>query len=748
MRAWASKWIGWVRVVALLGVFFGLIVRIGDPLPLSVLRNVSLDFFHQSYPREYTPLPVAIIDVDDRSLSEIGQWPWPRTRIAEIVQKSTLAGAAAIAFDIVFSEPDRLSPGAVAMDNPRLPPDVVEQLKSMPDNDIVLAEAIARSRVVLGQASVRTIEGNRSTKIEMADVPHAFVGGDPTPFLPQFPDVVQNLPILEANAAGYGVFSARPDVDGVYRSAPLVISVQGKVRLGLSAELLRIATGGGPFLVRTNEAGIEGVVIARQLIETAQDGSVWPHLTPSNRARYVSATDLLNDRMPQGRLAGHLVFVGTSAIGLEDFRPTMLGVSMAGVEIHAQVLENIISQTMLKRPNYMIAIELVVTLFLCVLVILFVPVMAARWVISLSLALLGVYVSVSYYFFTQRGVVLDPSYPVISTFLTFALMTTVNYLREERLRRSIRNAFGQYVSPDLVGQLSDHPEDLKLGGETRELTLLFSDVRGFTAIAEDYKDDPEALTRLMNQFLTLVSQAIMDNGGTIDKFMGDAVMAFWNAPTNNPDHPRAACNAALRIMADIHAFNERSAYAEGAGIEGGARAREHHKINIGVGINSGMCVVGNMGSETRFDYTALGDPVNVASRLEGQSRYYGVQVILGMNTVKIVGDEFAILKLDTVMVLGKHLPETIFALLGDKSMRDEAGFQEIFSLNEQMHEAYDAQEWDKALQKLDLMQSINEHLELSLAVYLDLFRNRISELRSDPPGEDWDGVYKFTKKSS
>ncbi len=764
MRRWFSVWVGWVRVFSMIGVLFGLIIRIGDPAPINILRNVSFDFYHQSKPREKTQLPVAILDVDDRSLEEFGQWPWPRTRIADLVRGAANSGAVAIAFDIIFSEPDRLSPGQIATDNTALPREVADQLKKMPDNDALLAQAFSTFRVVVGQTTVRTTAGNRGQKREMAIAEHALIGNDPMPFLLKFPDIVQNLPVLEASAAGRGMINARPDPDGVYRRVPIVMSVQGKIRLGLTPELLRIATGGDAFAVRTNDAGIEGVVVARQLVKTAQDGTVWPYLTPSSRARFISAADLLAGRMPEGRMAGHLVLVGTSAIGLGDFRATSLGVPMAGVEVHAQVLENIIAKTMLIRPNYTIAIELVTTLFLCLLVITLAPSISARMLISMSIFLLIGYVSASYYIFYTERVLLDPSFPVLSTFLTIMLISTVNYLREERKRREIRSAFGQYVSPDLVDRLSRNQDQLTLGGESRELSLLFSDVRGFTAIAEDFKDDPTALTVLMNQFLTILSNAIMDNKGTIDKFMGDAVMAFWNAPLDHEDHVELACRSALRIVADIKAFNSRRLAVarlermknsrrnkSQKWIEGKLRDKTKervHKINIGIGINTGKCVVGNMGSNTRFDYTALGDPVNVASRLEGQSRFYGVQVILGSTTANRIMDTLAVVELDNVRVVGKTLPENIFTLLGDEELRQDTSFQQAVKLNKAMLTAYRGQDWDTALELLPQVSQLFEKLRLGMGEYVSLYRNRIDELRQYPPGSDWDGIYSFRTKTT
>ncbi len=762
MKNWFSRWLGWVRLFAIFGLFCGLVIRVADPTPLSGLRNSTFDFFHQTKPRAPVPLPVAILDIDDRSLEQIGQWPWPRTRIAELVQKATEAGAVAIAFDIVFSEPDRLSPEEIVADNADIPTGLAEELLKLPSNDDVLAAAFGSARVIVGQTSVRNSAGNRAIKRDMVDVPHALIGPDPMPFLIKFPDVLQNLPQLEAAASGHGMFSVRPDPDGIYRRIPIVMSAQGEVRLGLAPELLRVASGGEPFAVRTNDAGIEGVIIARQLVETDRDGTLWPYLAPSSRNRYVSAVDLLEGDIPKGRLSNHLVLVGTSAIGLEDFRATPLGVSMAGVEIHAQVLENILTQSALSRPNFTIAVELITTLVLCLLVIFFAPLLSAGWLIASSTVLLSGYGATSYYLFYANRLLLDPTFPVIATTTTVILMATINYLREERQRREIRGAFGRYVSPDLVTQLSNNRDGLKLGGESKTMTILFSDVRGFTAIAESFKNDPTGLTTLMNQFLTILSNGILDSKGTIDKFMGDAVMAFWNAPLDNDDHARAACHAALRMIADVERFNERRratarlarmqrAEANASGKQKDSNeassVEEHvHVINVGIGINTGTCVVGNMGTDTRFDYTALGDPVNVASRLEGQSRYYGPRIILGSSTAREAMQDFALLELDTIRVVGKEVPENIFALVGDDTLRADPVFQQVSDLNAKMHAAYRTQDWDSVEVILLQLETLFKELRLDLEQYVLLYRTRVTNMRSEPPPLDWDGVFASTKK--
>jgi len=717
-----------------------LILRVADPAPVSGLRHAAFDLYQQIRPREPQPVPVTILDIDDPSLEEFGQWPWPRSRVAEMVSKVAGAGAVAIAFDIVFAEPDRLSPDEVARDNPALPEAARAVLRSLPDNDALLARAMRQTRVIVGQTSVRSARSNRADKAAMRPVPHAILGADPTPFLPRFPDVVRNLDILEDAAAGRGVFSVRPDPDGIYRRVPVVMLVQDTIRLGLSPELLRVATGGNAFAVRSNEAGIDGVVLGGKMIRTGPDGSVWPYLTPSLPGRYVPAGDVLADRVAPGRLAGQLVLLGTSAIGLEDFRPTPLGVPMAGVEIHAQLLENILTDTLLNRPNYAVAVELVTVGVLSLLVIALVPVIGARLIIALAMVLLGGYSGLSYYLFHEMRILIDPTWPVLATVLTLMLMSSANYLREERQKQRIRSAFGQYVSPDLVARLQENPEALTLGGERRELTVLFSDVRGFTTLAEGFRDDPPGLTALMNSFLTVLSRAILREAGTIDKFMGDAVMAFWNAPLDAPDHAACACRAALAMRADVATLNaERAGDAAEAG-------HEALLIDVGIGLNTGECVVGNMGSDTRFDYTALGDSVNLASRLEGQSKAYGLAIILGSATARAVEGRFAIIELDLLRVKGKREPERVFALLGDEAMRARPEFEALESANTAMRAAYAAQEWDAAEAALDRLEAAGGPLDLDLSGYAALYRDRIATLRPTPPGAGWDGVHEASTK--
>lgn len=716
-----------------------LVLRAIDPTIVERTRLQTFDLYQRLVPRETGNFPVVILDIDDRSLAELGQWPWPRTLLATLTERAMQAGAVALAFDIVFSEPDRLSPAVVAADNPQLPEDLRAVMLEQPSNDRILADAFARSRVVVGQTSVR-IGTQRTNQIkDIRQIPHAFIGHDPTPFLLKFPNLIENLSVLEDAALGHGVFTVLPDSDGVYRRVPIVMMVEGALRLSLSVELLRVATGGNAFATRANEAGIEGVVVAGQMIRTQGDGTVWTRLSKSDPDRFVSAVDLIRGDLPPQRLQGRLVLVGTSAIGLEDFRATALGVPMAGVELHVQLLENILGNELLKRSNTADVQELFWVACLSLLVIALAPMMQASWLIVSSLLLVSAYASYSYLSFAWTSTLVDPTYPMFSTILSLMLTSSTNYLREERRKRRIRNAFGQYVSPDLVAKLADSPEGLTLGGERRDLSVLFSDIRGFTTLAETFREDPQGLTRLMNRMLTAMSEPILQYGGTIDKFMGDAVMAFWNAPLDHPDHASDACHAALKMVAAVHELNQQRKKDRSSG-------EEVRPIDIGIAVNTGTCFVGNMGSDTRFDYTAVGDTVNVASRLEGQTKSYGVRILVGEATAKAIEDKFAVIELDLVRVKGKTEPERIYGLFGDRALAENLQFRALKKAVEAMLTAYRAGEWGLVLRRVGDVEKLVSALQLEMWGYCALFRNRLNQLQETPPDENWTGVYDAQEK--
>ncbi|MEM7289367.1 MAG: CHASE2 domain-containing protein, partial [Pseudomonadota bacterium] len=462
------------RLAALGLLLFLLAIRLADPILISNLRNQSFDLLQRYSPRPSAPAPVVIVDIDENSLEAYGQWPWPRTRVAELIDKLTALGAITIGFDIIFAENDRLSPPRIAADNPQLPQVALSALEAMPQNEEMLVAAIQRSRVVLGETSARQGQAEREANtekqpVEPRSIPYAQLGDDPDPFLLKFPRLVQNVEVLTNAAAGVGLFTVVPDPDGIFRKVPLVVKAEGKKRLALSTEVLRVATGGRAFATRTDAAGVSSVVVGGVDVTTDQNAIIWPWFNESDRGRYVAAGDILSGKAAQQQIAGKMVLVGTSAVGLEDFRATPIASEMPGVEIHAQVIENILTKQFLVRPNYALGMELVFLAVVGLGIIWIVPKLGAIWSGLGAIITLAAFSSGSIWAFFSERLLIDGVFPVVALALLFVLMTTANYIREEVEKRQIRGAFGQYLSPALVNQLADDPDLLVLGGETIEL---------------------------------------------------------------------------------------------------------------------------------------------------------------------------------------------------------------------------------------------------------------------------------------
>ncbi len=729
-------WFGVRRTVGFLMLAGFIALRVWDPPTLQNLRLRNFDFYQVLKPREAKLRPVVIVDIDEASLTQLGQWPWPRTLIAELVDKLHQAGAAVIGFDIMLAEPDRMSPSNLAQTLPQIDEATRERMKSLPSNDEVLADTISKGKVVLGQASIIS-----PTKAA-ADLPRtgiATIGGDPSPYLFEFDGLLRNIPILEKAAAGRGSLTLRPERDGIVRRVPMVMKAGGDIVPALTLDMLRTVTGSGAILIRTDPGvGIRAVAVPGLQLPTDENGQLWINFAPHDQARYISAKDVFNGNFPADRFQQRLVLLGTSAAGLLDLKATPLESAMPGVEAHAQILENVLSQSLLSRPNYAVGVELVTAAVFGVIFVVLAPAVGAMTMLILGLLTAVAMAAGSWYFFTQQGLLFDLIFPLITIFATFATLLFINYFREQADRRRIRGAFSQYISPTLVEQLANSPKKLMLGGEVRNMTILFSDVRGFTTISESFKDNPQGLTQLMNRLLTPLTNSIIERKGTIDKYIGDAIMAFWNAPLDDTDHEAHACAAALDMLRRIDELNhEREAEA----LEDG---KPFFPMKIGLGINTGTCVVGNMGSDLRFDYSVLGDPVNLASRLEGRSKEYGTPIIIGANTAEKLDGRFATLQIDLITVKGKHEPERVYALLGEQEVVNSEAFKNISALTREMLACYRNRDWDGAEKALQSALSAPDHFGLD-EIY-NTYRERIRNFRETPPPDSWDGVYAFDKK--
>src|SRR3984957_15753454 len=543
---WA-RWFGLARAVCIVLLFALVPLRVIDPRPLEEVRLRTFDLFQVLRPRPQTSFPVVIVDIDEASLKAIGQWPWPRTTVADLVTRITQLGAAAIGFDVIFSEPDRMSPAVAEHSFQGLDADTRAKLDSLPSNDQVLADAIKQSRVVVGQAGT-AIPTPKSPAEAALQTGFAVRGPDPSPYLVTFPGLLRNVLPIEEAAAGRGLFSINPETDGIIRRVPVIMEAQGGLVPSLTMEMLRVVSHSSAILVRVNDAGVQSVAVPGLEVPTDRNGQFWVHFNRHDQARFVSAKDVLQGNVPPDRFRGRLVLIGTSAIGLLDLKTTPVEAAMPGVEVHAQILESVLTKSLLVQPNYAIGAELLLAVLFGLAIIIAAPLLSATVVVLVGAAMVAGLIGLSLYLFVEHNVLIDFTYPLISTWLIYLVLTFVNYFREQKQRQQIRSAFGYYLSPHMVEQLARSPERLVLGGEERRMTILFSDVRGFTTISEHYKDDPQGLTRLMNRFLTPLTNAIIERKGTIDKYIGDAFMAFWNAPVDDAEQELNACDAALTMQ--------------------------------------------------------------------------------------------------------------------------------------------------------------------------------------------------------
>jgi len=731
------------RAVCLVLLFALIPLRLADPRPLAELRVRTFDLFQVLWPREQTLHPVVIVDIDEESLKEIGQWPWPRTTVADLVTKITDLGAVAIGFDIVFAEPDRMSPAIAERSFRGIDPETRAKLDSLPSNDDVLAQAIRNSHVVVGEFGSRRAEPWSKTEQTLRGG-FAILGPDPTDFLVTFPGLQRNVPSIEEAAAGRGAFSIDPEKDGIIRRVPMIIVAQGTLVPSLTMEMLRVVSGASAIVVRANQAGVQSVSVKDFVVPTDLKGQLWVHFNKSDlfnksdHSRYVSAKDILQGKVPADRLRGRLVLIGTSATGLLDNKTTPLDPTIPGVEVHAQILESVLTKSTLVNPNYAIGAELILAVLLGIGVIIAAPMLSPTVNVLFGLLLIVGLIGFSAYLFVEHNLLIDFTYPLISSWLIYLVLTFVNYFREQKQRQQIRSAFGYYLSPHMVEQLARSPEKLVLGGEERRMTILFSDVRGFTTISEHYKDDPQGLTRLMNRFLTPLTNAIIERKGTIDKYIGDAIMAFWNAPIDDPEQEANACEAALQMLERAETLNgELKSEATASG-------GEYMPLRIGIGLNTGPCVVGNMGSDLKFNYSVLGDTVNLASRLEARTKDYRLPMVIGSRTAEIAKDKFAVMEIDLILVKGKKQPEAVFTVLGRAEVGQDPRCIELRDLNAQMLARFRKQDWDGAL---DLIQRCRKCANgFDVAGLYDMYEERIAAYRAHPPGPDWDGVYEAESK--
>lgn len=724
-------------------------IRALDPFFVQALRLIAFDSYQRVAPPHFDPaVPVRVVDIDEASIARIGQWPWPRTVMADLVTRLTAKGAAAVAFDVMFPEADRTSLEEVVK---HMPPEQATRLAgavlTAPSNDEVFAEALRQTPSVIGT----TLTASGMTRSLPAKAGFAVAGDDPRPFMVAFRGATGNLPILTAAAKGIGALNWTPDRDQVLRRVSLVFRLGDQYVPSLAAEALRIAQGASTFVLKSSNAsgetafgattGLNHIRIGDISVPTDAAGAIWMKFRGTAPASFIPAWKVLAGEVPDDEIAGRIMLVGTSAAGLLDLRATPIDSVLPGVEVIAMMIEHIVSGQNLVRPDYAPALEEAIIIVLGALLAFVFPRVPARTsgligALTVFGLLLGGWLAYRY-----ADLLLDPLYPALGLMLLVGVATFHIYRRVELQRGEIRGAFGRYVAPAVVERLIANPEKLKLGGEVREITLLFCDVRNFTSISEAMS--AEELTSFINELLTPLSETILTHRGTIDKYIGDSIMAFWNAPLDDADHASLACRAALDMAAHLPALNRM--WQERAAADG----RAFRPVRIGIGLNTGNCCVGNLGSTQRFDYSAIGDEVNLAARLEGLSKLYGVTAVLSQRTVEDANG-VAAFELDLVRVKGRAQPTRIYTLRdlvgagGDRAAGDGALRGEP---HDELHgaflAAYRKAAWDEAEAALARCRALGI---VSLETYYALFAARIAAFRANPPPSGWDGTYTALEK--
>ncbi len=725
-----------ILLLILGGIMFVMLDTAGVKTRIS---HIVFESYIKAKPRQSSG-QVVFVDIDDASLTREGQWPWPRTKIAALITGIQLAGAKAIIFDGVLAEPDRTSPENIAAlldDNHPLK----GELQNAPHNDELLAQAIKNANNFVAGFSYGSNASPPQIKRKILikkDIKNYFLVQQGQGSL-HFTGSAQFLPVLQDVVAGNGSFMASAERDAVIRRTGLIFHDGQQIYPSLIFEGIRVFENQGREFIKIaanenyNNFQISEPFIAsigQYQIPMGADGKMWVYFREFQKDEQIPAYQFLQSDLPD--LSDKIVFIASSAEGLMDLRATPLGMR-PGVHVHMNALEQILQGQYLIRPHTANLLEIGSAAAISILIIALSFFVSPLWLLAIVAGVSAGAFWLSWFLFANYGGLFDPVTPTFMMSVIFVAASILSYLKTEHEKKHVRSAFGMYVSRDVMRDLEKNPDKLKLGGENKNLTVMFTDIRKFTTISEGLT--PEELINLMNDFLTAMTDIVMAHGGTIDKYMGDAMMAFWNAPKDVAQHERETCCAALKMQAALAPINER--VVEQAKKIG----KEPVILKAGIGINTGECAVGNMGSKQRFAYSALGDAVNLASRLEGQTKNYGVATLVGEDTYIHVAD-MAMLEMDLILVKGKIKPVRIYALLGDKQIAETDAFQNIKKEHEAMIAAYQNGDFTIALKALHQCRKIDE---FELTHTYNMYESRIKGLIKKPP-TSWDGIFEATSK--
>ncbi|MDH4215273.1 MAG: adenylate/guanylate cyclase domain-containing protein [Gallionella sp.] len=687
---------------------------------------------------------IVILDIDEKSLKEEGRWPWGRDRMALLMDKLfDKYGIAVVGFDVVFAEKDESSGlkvlqklGQNQLKDVAQFQAVLANIRPQLEYDNMFAEKIKNRKVVLGYYLTDHKDKNVSGMLPAPTFPAGSFKGHPIAFT-KWNGYGANLPELQQATASSGHFNPMVDFDGRVRRVPMLAEYDGAYYESLSLAMVRTLLGQPKVLPGFAEskasgyAGLEWLELdtagGKLKIPVDSDVATYvPYRGGSGSFRYIPVVDVMHDRVDPAQLKDKIVLLGTTAPGLMDMRSTPVSEVYPGVEVHANMISGILDQNLKEKPAYMLGAEVIWLLLIGIILSFLLPALSPVKAILVSAFVLAATTLLSIFIWRYGNILMSIANSLVMIALLFALNMSYGYFVESRTKRQITSLFGKYVPTELVDEMSKNPEQVvSMEGESREMTILFSDVRGFTSISEGL--DPKELSQLMNEFLTPLSRVISKHHGKVDKYMGDCIMAFWGAPKPLPDHARNAILAGIEMQATLKALQPHF------------KERGWPEIHVGVGINSGRVSVGNMGSEVRVAYTVMGDEVNLASRLEGITKKYGVGIIVGENT-RNAAPEFLYRELDHVQVVGKDKPVAIYEPLGLTSKANKALLDEI-KLFHEVRRCYRKQDWDQA--ELQLMNL--QRMSPETALYR-IYAERVNHFRKNPPPADWDGVFVFQSK--
>ena len=687
---------------------------------------------------------VVILDIDEKSLAEQGRWPWGRDKLATLMNKLfDQYGVRQVGFDVVFAEPDESS-GLKSLESlaKRELRDAggfqsaLRDLRPQLDFDARFAAALKNRPVVLGYYFSSKEGGESSGAVPEPVFPAGTFNNRRIAFTQWF-SFGANLPVFQKAAASGGHFNPLVDFDGMSRRVPLLVEYKGQYYESLSLAMVRSLLGNGTLVPGYPDDGSGAYSGMEWLdVKTSSGGTMRipvdenaatlvPYRGYQGSFNYISVTDVLSGRTPKEALAGRVVIVGTTAPGLMDLRATPVGAAYPGVEVHANLIAGMLDGSIKHKPPYILGADVVLVLIAGAVMAFLLPMLSPFRATIVGLIVLLFLLSINFAFWHVGNVVLPLANGMIAIILLYAMNMSWGYFVESRTKRQLTGLFGQYVPPELVEEMSRDPENYSMAGRRKELTVLFSDVRGFTTISEGL--EPEELATLMNEYLGAMTIVVRKHRGTLDKYIGDAIMAFWGAPVDDAEHAKNAVLTGLEMDIALKELNK------------SLMARGWPELKIGVGVNSGPMTVGDMGSPVRQSYTVMGDAVNLGSRLESITKQYGVGFIAGESTRELLKSDFVFRELDRVRVKGKEEPVGIYEPLGEEGKVAKDDLDELKLWNQALR-AYRAQEWDQA--EVALM-----NLTRIRPCYLyELYAERIGHLRKAPPGEGWDGVTTFETK--